>query len=281
MAVSYRHQEYIDPFFKEREVVTTWNLLNRFRGLLTDYFAALVYEFLPTEKTCDEWRDYMLDLQHAVACIVNHELACDRNLLSCQPTCGDAPRLTDLIARCDQIVAEATDCIEDESTSEAPGEKIVRAIRVLQKLVDVLDHDIFKNYSVTGTDQWIEVWPEEAKYSKDEYEKVYEGLKRYLEGAEPATIECFKNRYGTIQIDEESSLDFPCTISRLVFLKASFFAFMAPNEWRGGKLFRELVEIQERVHSEKLSTPSPHRYNVGHRILMIRQSKLLSFDYEE
>jgi hypothetical protein len=275
MAVT--HQKYEDQILKEREIAYTWVLLFRFRGLLQDYFGALKYEFLPTEKTCVEWRDYMLDLQQAVGCIVNQLTNCDFEHLSRQPTYEFELSLSELISKCDQIVTEAINCLDDKSKAEAPGKKTVDAIRTLQKLVDLLERGTGEDIPVAQSYPWIGNPSGDAEYAKADYEKVDKGLSAYLDGAEPTTIECFKNRDDLpTPNDPDSTLNFVCTISRLVFLKASFFAFMAPNEWMGEKRFRELIKLQERVRFEKLSSPSPHRYNVGHRIAMIRQSKLLS-----
>jgi hypothetical protein len=265
------------PGLKEREIKFTWALLRRFQALLNDYFGSLIYEFLPSEKTCQEWEYYMMDLQQAIDCVVNQLTNCDLHTLTTELGKGSQLPLTEIVKECDRCVTEAIAHVDRRSQDKDPGVRIAENIVLLQKLAYILDREMKIDHISELSVDLLTVPLQYACDAKAEYENNFRGLEQYLAGTNPTQIECFKERRDLPDPkDPETVRDFSCTISRLVFLKACLSAFMAPNEWIGESRNRELVNIQECVRNQKLSDASPHRFNVGHRLSMIKQSKLLT-----
>lgn len=276
------HDDYVDirsglsPSLKERDIQFTWALLLRFRALLNDYFGSLLHEFLPTDNTCREWQSYMMDLQQAIECVVNQLTNCEVETLKKQGQSSKGPSLANIVMQCDRTVTEAIKLF-DESSETDSGDKIANNIDLLQKLEYYLDREISTDRISKLSDALLAFPLRYANEAKKEYETYLCGLKDYLNGTAPRTIACFSQRKDLPKEDKpETEQDFSCTISRLVFLKASFFAFMAPKDWINGSRIRELINVQEQVRNEKLQRPSPHRFNLGDRISMIKHSKLLN-----
>jgi hypothetical protein len=222
----------------------------------------------------------MMDLQQAIECVVNQLTNCEVETLKKQSQSSNGPSLANIVMECDRTVTEAIKLF-DESPEMDSGDKIANNIDLLQKLAYFLDRKISTDRISKRSVALHALHLRYANEAKMEYETYLCGLKDYLNGKDPGTIECFSRRKDLPKEDDPGTeQDFSCTISRLLFLKASFFAFMAPKDWMSGSRIRELINVQELVRNEKLQKPSPHRFNVGNRISMIKQSKLLNCRFQ-
>jgi hypothetical protein len=185
-----------------------------------------------------------------------------------------------LIFECDARISGAVTALSpDSDTSCGAGQQIADAVEQLK----LLDHSLhrpefkfdlsdteFSGFSLNALSGAVE--------AESRYEIAFAGLTSFIDGKlGPEEILRFSWRLPLEESEIHTNPELvACTISRLTYLWASVFAFMAPREWIGGTRLEKLLQLHERLRLEKLPNPSPYRYNIGHRMHQIQNSRLLT-----
>lgn len=258
------------------EAVFVTALVCRFRALNKDYLNSIANEFLPSDDTCNEWQGFLFDLQWALSSIIDERPGIGSDLGG-----GNSNLDFDkLILDCDGSVSRAISILSGPNDTGSAGERIADAVEQL-KLMDYSLHCRQLDLELLRAEySGVSLRPLSGALDAEErYKNAFSGLSLFIDGN--LEFEHFDRLFSRrLRLAEGDISNKPelvaCTISRLAFLWASMFAFMSPREWIGGTRLDRLLELHERLRSEKLLTPSPYRYNIGHRIHQIKNSKLLT-----
>lgn len=249
-------------------------LFLRFKDLLCLFSECMTIEAYPTDSACEEWSDYLQDLQWALT-FLNKRIA---GLTSVDRNDDATLKLIETVCFCDDQISLAIDSLSNNTLDSS--KRITKAIDALQCAVyrinrvesDVVSSPRPRASRYLTLDGRLDV--------KTDYEKSIAGLSRYLDGNLTAPdlrteleLKIPENKQDDIQDTEYVVV---IAASRKVFLNAILYIFMSPSEWMDDAQKHRLLRILDRVRSKEIISRKPDRYALASRSLWLELLKLSS-----